>query len=172
MLDVLAKAEMEIRPLLDRAEDWHSIDVDYHDPRVERVWRQWGEHRISLHVIHPCKGNEDPLFHPHPWPSAMVVIDGVYEMTVGYSETQEPPAVACKMVASTSLGQRTCAFRYEMTEPHGWHAVRPLGGCCWTMMVSGRPWGRAPVEVPTKKLVPLEPVRVEEILDKFAFFFR
>lgn len=71
MFDVLEEVERAIPRLLWQ-EGWNSLDVDYHDPRVERVWRQWLDYRVSLHVIHPCQPSAS-LFHPHPWPSAMRV---------------------------------------------------------------------------------------------------
>ena len=52
---------------------WKTLDVDYHPPRVERVWMSFDDKRISLHVIHPCETN-DALVHPHPWESAMYVL--------------------------------------------------------------------------------------------------
>ena len=54
MFDVLMDAETVILELIEDAEGWNSLLVDYHPPVVERLWRQFGDHRIFLHRIHPC----------------------------------------------------------------------------------------------------------------------
>jgi len=158
MLAILHKAESLFPELLAK-DDWHSLDVDYHDPRVERVWRQWDEYRINLHVIHPCKASAS-LFHPHPWPSAMRVLQGTYEMEVGFGSGTKAPPIACKMISKGD-------FAYEMIHPDGWHSVRPIDDVCWSVMISGTPWGRDIEEKPTKTLNALSAKRVEEILTYF-----
>lgn len=163
MLDVLYKAEEELSVLLHRdniLEGWNSVNVNYHDPHVERVWRQWGEYRISLHCIHPCEPSKS-LFHPHPWPSAMRILSGEYEMEVGYGKGVEVPPSACKIVLQPESV-------YEMTDPDGWHSVRPLNGPCWTVMVSGKPWNRPMNEEPKHKLEPLSAERVAKMLAWFS----
>ena len=54
MLNVLHEIERALPELLrdPRAlTEWRSLDVDYEPPRVERVYRDVGAHRVSLHVI-------------------------------------------------------------------------------------------------------------------------
>ena len=158
MLNILHDIERELPTLLLSAEGWRSLDVDYHPPRVERVYRDHGSHRISLHVIHPC-GPEDALFHPHPWPSAMRVLSGDYEMTVGAGAGDTPPP----HVLTLRVGG---CFEYEMTHPDGWHRVRAIGVPAVTVMVSGPPWQRwSPGS--DAPLGPLSPQRVDEILSTF-----
>jgi len=149
MLAILAHAEMAMgglggpagRNLLDDPDGWNSLDVDYEPPRVERLWRPFqGDYRLYLHRIYPC---EKALFHPHPWPSAVKIMTGSYEMGVGYREPNkllvgeddgsEPPPVATTIIL-------TKGSTYEMINPHGWHWVRPLGGTSYSIMVTGRPW--------------------------------
>ena len=83
MLDVLEAVEQKLPELLRDEAGWNSLFIDYHPPTVERLWRTWGEYRVSLHRIHPCERGT-ALFHPHPWPSAMRILSGEYEMAVGY----------------------------------------------------------------------------------------
>src|SRR5205823_428108 len=91
MLDILHAAEKELPRLLASDDGWQSLRVDYHPPFVDRVFRDWSppgaaegaRYRISLHRIHPCAPAE-ALFHPHPWPSAMRIHSGTYEMGVGH----------------------------------------------------------------------------------------
>ncbi|HYT90670.1 MAG TPA: hypothetical protein VEL76_18325 [Gemmataceae bacterium] len=158
MLDILQAVEKELPRLLADEAGWKSVDVDYHPPRVERLWRPWGEYRIYLHRIHPCERGE-ALFHPHPWPSAMRILSGDYEMAVGYGKGEELPPVAALMIAAGD-------FRYEMTDPDAWHYVRPLGGPAMTLMVTGKPWDR-PAPRSTKPLQPLTDEQTKQIL---AFF--
>lgn len=118
--------------LADPSRDWRTVDVTYEDPHVERVWTQWGDLRVNLHRIHVC---EKPLFHPHPWPSAMVVCAGAYLMGVGHSEAGEEPREAARVCLERGSS-------YEMLDPHGWHWVKPLGPdpVAMTIMVTGKPW--------------------------------
>lgn len=134
MLDILARVKGELPELLIDADAWQSFYINYHPPTVERLWRQWGEYRVYLHKIYPCEP-EKALFHPHPWPSAMEVISGRYEMTIGYGEGNNPPPVAAKVVL-------VAGSTYEMTEINGWHAVRPLNKPSLSLMVTGPPWNR------------------------------
>jgi len=158
MLDVLHEIERRLPVMLASSEGWSSLDVDYHPPRVERVFRDDGAHRISLHVIHPCERHES-LFHPHPWPSAIRVLSGAYEMTVGAGKGESPPPEVLTVVAHEG-------FEYEMTHPDGWHRVRPIGAPSLSVMVTGRPWVRSSPrsEAP---LGPLSSERVDEILARF-----
>lgn len=143
---------------------WLSLDIDYEEPRVERLWRPFEvEYRVSLHCIHECKEGK-PLFHPHPWPSAMIVLGGTYEMNVGYGEGDIPPPVATTVTLASGSS-------YEMIEPNGWHSVNPQGET-WTLMVSGKPWGRTSPQS-TKPLNPLAPGRIVAMRQKFTeLFFR
>lgn len=158
MLSILSDVEKDLPQLVHRPEIWESLDIDYHPPRVERLWTPWREYRIYLHKIHPCEP-ADALFHPHPWPSAMRVCSGTYEMTVGYGKGQELPPVACRMIVRVGMApEASMAFWYEMTDPDAWHAVRPINAPCYTVMVTGKPWGR---EAP-KADHPLKPLSSEQ----------
>jgi len=137
MLDTLLRIEKALPKLIENRAAWHSLDVDYEPPRVERVWRDTEDEmgdtvRICLHRIHPC---ERALVHPHPWPSAMRVVHGRYEMKVGDGGVDD--------LAGTQ-GYHKCATlilhpgsAYEMVDPHAWHSVRPLGRCAYSLMIMG-----------------------------------
>lgn len=159
MLDILEQVLADAPNLL-QPEGWHSLDIDYHPPRVERCWKQWGEYRVSLHRIYPCKA-EDALFHPHPWPSAMVILKGQYEMGVGQGNSLDEVVVAAKLI----LG---AGSRYEMDHPQGWHYVRPLT-LTYTVMVTGYPWADAldSTEMPRKPMYPLDSFTREDMLSRF-----
>ncbi|MDP3727192.1 MAG: hypothetical protein Q8R35_00975 [bacterium] len=158
MLNALHEAEQRLPTLLRDGDAWQSVFVDYHPPFVERLWRQWGRYRIYLHHIHPC-GENEALFHPHPWPSAMRVLGGTYEMVLGFGAGEAPPPRFVRLV----LGPGS---EYEMIDPDGWHFVRPLAGPTMSLMVAGKPWDR-PSPKSDKLLDPLRPDAKAAIL---AFF--
>ena len=139
MLEHLTVVEGELPALLAEAESWKSLHIDYYPPVVERVWRPWRDLRLSLHRIHPC-GPGEALLHPHPWPSAVLIIAGEYEMGVTYGAGSSPPPLGARIVLGPGA-------RYDMTEPDAWHYVRPLGQPSLSIMITGTPWSRAmPVE--------------------------
>lgn len=158
MLKALEKVEKDLPMLLRDESGWNSVYVNYHPPYVERLWRQWGKYRLYLHRIHTCK-REKALFHPHPWPSAMHVLSGRYEMAVGYGKGKKKPPIVATIMASGD-------FRYEMTNPDGWHYVRPVGGVAMTVMVTGKPWNRSSPKS-TKILRPLNEEKKKEIINFF-----
>jgi hypothetical protein len=158
MLDVLANVEAVLPQLLQVERDWQSLYIDYHPPTVERLWTPWRDYRVYLHRIHPCE-REQALFHPHPWPSAMRVLEGDYEMAVGFGVGIETPPVAALMIAQGD-------FRYEMTHPDSWHYVRPLGRPTLSVMVTGKPWAR---DAPRNSR-PLQPLRQEQVAELLQLF--
>lgn len=134
MLELLALVRFALPELLIDSGAWNGFYIDYHPPTVERLWRQWGQYRVYLHRIHPCKP-EEALFHPHPWPSAVEIVSGKYEMTVGYGEDNTSPPVAAKIIFVEGSS-------YEMTDINAWHAVRPLDGSSTSLMIAGPRWNR------------------------------
>ncbi len=133
MLTILDSVEAALPGLLTDMDGWQTLDVDYEPPRVERLWRPIDDSiRVYLHRIHPC---ETALFHPHPWPSAVRVLSGSYEMDIGYGPGQQMPPLAARTIL-------TAGSRYEMVDPDSWHSVRPLGGPSLSIMVTGKPWSR------------------------------
>lgn len=162
----LHTAERLLPDLLDDRSHWKGLDVLYHAPRVERVWMQFagGPMRISLHVIHKA-GHDECLYHPHPWPSAMRIVHGGYEMGIGYGSGVEAPPEACRVIL-------TAGSEYEMANPDGWHFVCPTSPISLSLMVSGMPWNREmPVEPDKAELPPLSDERIHQILELFKTFY-
>lgn len=158
MMRGLLLAEEELPKLLAQPEKWQSLDINYEEPRVERVWHQWGEIRICLHRIHPVKTM--PFFHPHPWPSAMRILSGKYAMSVGYGVGHEEPPTAVQLILAPGS-------TYEMSEPNGWHSVQPISEPVMSLMVTGKPWGREMPKSDKIKLSSLNEDVVEEIMNFF-----
>lgn len=161
MLDKLFDIE-KILPKLLEQDIWNSVYVDYHKPYVKRLWTTLDIYRIYLHQIFPCN-KEDSLLHPHPWPSAMKVIQGTYEMGVGYSESEKEPVIASTLILPINS-------YYEMIEPHAWHYVRPLQQASFSLMITGTPWERKS----PKSTYPLRKLNLEEqniILNTFKQYY-
>jgi hypothetical protein len=165
MIDKLKQIEDKLMlELLSQPDIWQSLMIDYHPPIVERLWTQINKHRISLHFIHTCN-REDVLFHPHAWPSAMHVIEGGYEMGLGFGEgEEEPEKIATILVPHGNM-------YYDMTHIDGWHYVRPINSVCSTVMLSGEPWERkAPKS--DEPLKQLDSSRKSIMLEYFSNYYR
>jgi hypothetical protein len=158
MLETLEKLETtQMLALLNDRNGWKSVLVDYHKPFVERVWRAYGDHRINLHVIHPCDASES-LYHHHPWPSVMRVQKGHYEMGIGFGPIDAPTACLMRFKANVD-GE----FVYEMPHQDALHYVRAIDDVIHSVMLSGKPWGKdAPKS--TTPLRPLPDERIDHIL--------
>lgn len=171
MLEVLARAEEALPKLLLDGPGWHSLDVNYHPPHVERLWRPFeGDYRLFLHCIHPCEPTE-ALLHPHPWPSAMRVLSGAYRMLVGSGPGLTPPPVVLDTFVNV---QHNVMYRYVMDHPDGWHAVVPVGTQVFTVMITGKPWDRPiPKETTAVRgsLKPLDRMRAASLLTRFHCWY-
>jgi len=169
MLARLERALVALPQWLDDPGGWNTLDVNYHPPRVERLYRNFEDGRVFLHCIHPCEPDE-ALVHPHPWPSAMLVLSGTYRTRVGYAPgLQEPIMVYESMVTAWPKTD----YRYVMDHPDGWHAVMPEGGPVYTVMVTGPKWKRPqlPVtECAAGKLKGLPDERKEDLLRTFQLY--
>lgn len=165
MIYKLKQIEEKILPdLLNKPQEWKTLLVNYHPPIVERLWAQIGNYRVLLHFIHKCE-TKDALFHPHPWPSAMHVLNGKYEMGLGFGPGVVEPEKMC-----TLLLENGGAY-YDMTHIDGWHYVRPVEGVCATVMLIGKPWDREQIEV-TEKPKPFSEERKLIMLRFFSDYYK
>lgn len=147
---LLAQVEAELPKMLNDEDRWQDLVVTYHPPLVERLWTQYDdEHRVLLHRVHHVDDEHgDPLWHNHPWPSIVKVIQGSYTMMVGTWESgeQEPdPRFHFELVEG-------CV--YEMPDQFSWHDVNPLGGTSLSIMITGKPFKTmhmGPAVEPTEK---------------------
>lgn len=160
MLARLLTVEAALPALIADVDGWKSLDINYHPPRVERLYRDLDGVRVSLHRVWPC-APEAALIHPHPWPSAMRLIAGRYRMWIGYGAGLETPPLA-------ALVELAAGSRYVMEDPDQWHAVMPIDGPTLSVMVTGQPWERAMPVRPTTPLTPLAPSVVTALLGQFA----
>jgi hypothetical protein len=160
ILSKLAKLQAELAALLAKPEIWKSLLIDYRNPIVERLYCDWDDVRVSLHRIQPCT-EEEAFFHPHPWPSAILIVDGGYEMRVGYGAGIEAPANAMTLLLAPGS-------RYAMEDRDGWHAVRPLESPSYSIMINGKKWDRQMPDFPAEPLNPLSAETAENLLKTFS----
>ncbi|MDG1949355.1 MAG: hypothetical protein P8J32_00855 [bacterium] len=146
---------------LDDVEKWDSVDVDYHPPRVERLYTKIGSIRVCLHKIHPCDPKK-ALLHPHPWPASFKIYRGMYLSEVGSSVTAEPPKESVRVY----LGAGSMK---SMTNPDDWHYVAPIDEPVYSVMINGIPYENINpgVEKATKKLWPLSISEKTGLLKEF-----
>ena len=172
LLRDLARVEQKLPELIADSAGWQSLDINYEPPHVKRLWRDvvldpeddgLFHYRVCLHQILPCMA---ALFHPHPWPSAVKILSGRYEMGLGDSATEiEPPMIATLVLAAGSS--------YEMVHPDGWHSVRPLDEPSYSLMIMAAPFAtrHRGEKRPEGKLEPLSPTDAANLLGWFARFY-
>ena len=157
MLDLLNEALEELPDLIGRdGPEWNSLNIDYHCPIVKRIWINWREdYRINVHMIMPCSP-EEALWHPHSWPSAMLVLGGKYEMGIGQEIIKDKPWTSrIRRPSPVAKILMVPGSTYEMEDQGGWHYVAPIGPePVFTVMLTGQPFERRLTE-PERKLLKL-----------------
>lgn len=175
MIEQLKKAIEIIPHLLSTPEVWQSLIINRRKPHTYRAFLfpekfssapELDGTRICLHRFEPCE-EKDAFLHPHPWPSAMLILSGRYRMRIGASETNQignKPIIVLDEILSAG-----CV--YSMTEPRGWHAVQPLT-TCYSIMINGQPWAPSDVhgDAPTTKGKDLEKMDHEKLLSHLDMF--
>jgi hypothetical protein len=150
MIDTLLQAEKELPTLLQNEDIWRGLYADSERPHLMRLWCQWGENRINLHHFSHCRRGER-FWHGHPWKMAVRVLEGEYEMGVGYQDEFGVIKNIDLLMGSGSL--------YDMCDQYGRHYVRPVGDGAWTLMVTGPVvWSKQhlAVNTPSRDLTALE----------------
>ena len=127
MIETLLHIEQQIPLLLLDLSGWYSLLIDYEKRLVERLWIPYGKYRLYLHYIHPCSIDES-LYHPHPSPSAMKIVQGSYLQHIGLGAGATPPPVRQTIFMSAGSS-------YEMIHPDDCHAIAPLGQVLYSMIV-------------------------------------
>lgn len=152
---------------------FNTVFVNYEKPYVERMWFQLDEeHRVFLHHVLPCEPSE-ALYHPHPWPSIVQVLDagGGYEHGVGFQTDQQSLNVA-PPVSMLQYMEPGSVFSYEMPDPYTWHYVSVRDYGSWSLMVTGRPFNNASSRPPVPKMGPLSLETVKFNARTFSYLLR
>lgn len=107
-------------PNLIKNQEWDTLLINKYPPVIHRLSLKISEHRTLL--LHKLFNTEDELalMHSHSWSFACKVLQGGYEMGVGFSSDRSvvPRALMTSMVNSGDI--------YEMTSPDIWHYTKPL----------------------------------------------
>lgn len=166
-VDIQSMRELELAlpgMLLDK-DRWTSLNIDYHPPRVERLWTEYMGMRVHLHVIH--RTTEPCLLHKHRGPAVIKQVAGEYEMGVTYSETEVGPDAELPMLARFVVGAGTY---YEMPNTDALHYVRPLTKTSHSVMITRElfPEAKERKESLDRTLESLSETRVSQILREFT----
>jgi hypothetical protein len=135
MLAKLFESLKLLPPILNDRPAWDSLIVNRRKPYTYRVFTRLPDGlRLCLHKFDPCHTHE-AFAHPHPWPGAFIILQGMYKMQLGY---------ACGGRLDPNPSEvTTCIFTkhscYEIINPLTWHAVIPLQ-TTYTIMVNDEPW--------------------------------
>lgn len=128
--DLLPKLPALIK---DKNNTWDSLLIDKYPPVIHRVSLKFSEERtLLLHQLFNT-GSDHALMHSHSWPFACKVLEGGYEMGVGFSDdrSKPPTSVFTSFVKSGDI--------YEMLSPNVWHYTKPINGtqCSYSVMLIG-----------------------------------
>lgn len=170
MLKKLALVERNMVDILINS-NWKTLDIDYHPPYVQRVYTEWDGLRVMLHRFPTACGMGDALYHPHPWVSAMKVLEGEYIQNIGHEEydgNYNPYPVTDTTIVMKS------GSSYEMMNPKTWHRVIPQEET-YTLMITGGLFSSDKMskgnKKSDKKLEPLDINTKNKILSKFMKFY-
>lgn len=157
--DILHQAMQELPGMMEDSSRWQSKLVDYHPPKVERIYttehfRTRIAYRVSLHRIYGCP--TPALMHVHPWPSAVRIIRGSYIMESG--------KVNCCEYRRSLITRMVEGSEYEMRSKEDWHSVSPLNEPALTVMVTGIPFS-----IPHKSMAKQPQPGALRELDAFEF---
>jgi hypothetical protein len=168
MLAKLFESLKLLPPILNNRAAWDSLIVNRRKPYTYRVFTGLPNGlRLCLHKFDPCHTHE-AFAHPHPWPGAFIILQGMYRMQLGY-------ACGGRLDANPSE-VTTCIFAkhscYEIINPLTWHAVIPLQ-TTYTIMVNDEPWDTettAHKEVRTTRGKDLDKMPEPELLEHLGIF--
>lgn len=167
MLDVLQEVENGV--LAELLTDNSHREIEYYTwygrSFMERVLYRWGDYEIHLNKLLPIP-RESVVYHFHPWPCILKILDGEYEMGLGFGprRAKEPPI-------SGRFFNMMPGNVYEMPHRNGWHYVWPSKGPVKTLFICGpEDWRRRDDTFKrglnrNLKIHKLEEVKGEEILD-------
>jgi hypothetical protein len=127
---------------------WKSMYITYEYPHVQRLWKTFeNDARVYLHIIESIpekvrKSGVRPLFHPHPWPSAVMLMNGAYRMSMRNLWTTDDEIKRTILTEGSS---------YEMNHPADMHSVDPIDFEVMSLMVTGKPYDPPPKMFPAMK---------------------
>ena len=122
--------------LLKDKSKWQSLKICKFEPVIHRLFMQLEDGcTLILHKIFHCEESK-PFMHSHSWPFAVRIIDGGYDMSVGFSYSRH---CAPKPIYKTTVKS---GDTYEMLSPNIWHTtdVHKNNKCSYSIMIIGPRW--------------------------------
>jgi len=162
MLKKLDEAHCDLKLMLNNCR-WNGISIDFAPPKMIRLWASYNGIKACLHKIYPISADniEKPFLHPHPWPCAIKVLKGAYEMEMGHSTTLSPPLISIKFVVSADSS-------YEMLYKDIWHSVNPINDDpVYSIMLIGKKWDRKMLKKNTSSPRILNELEKECLINEF-----
>jgi len=103
--------------------NWDTLLINKYPPIIHRLSLKLSDTRtLLLHKLFNTK-DQKALMHSHSWKFACKVLQGSYEMGVGYSEDRDKPpnSIFTSFVNSGDI--------YEILSPNIWHYTKPAKDC-------------------------------------------
>lgn len=125
MINTLNEFLEKLPEHLQNREGWLSLNMNLHEPVIERIYKVIGNYRLCLNKIY--KSDAKLLFHNHSWPFAVKVFFGEYEMGTGISEDGTKPEITNVQVIGPGMS-------YNMTGTT-WHYTKPISDYTYSVMI-------------------------------------
>jgi hypothetical protein len=132
--ECLNKLCNDLPNLLKDKNKWKSLNICMFEPVIHRIYINLDNGcSLFLHRIFPCL-NSQPLMHSHSWPFVVHVIEGGYNMSIGFSTVRDSPPQP--IFKSTVKPGDT----YEMLSPDIWHTTHAINTDSYSIMLVGPRW--------------------------------
>lgn len=125
---------------------WKGAHVRFAKPYVNRIRFIFGDYRICLHEILPCRLDE-PMWHSHPWETTFRLVKGNQEVGLGRDHDREFHGQGYTLQPKTGAGENSPAIEkvkafnpgniYQMDAIDDWHYVLPLDKASYSIMING-----------------------------------
>ena len=133
MISDLETAILNLNHYLQDRDKWESLLIDRYPPTIHRLSLKIGDNRtLLLHKLFNCQGQK-AFMHSHSWSLACKVVEGGYEMGVGFSNDRNivPQATFTSIVKPGDV--------YEITNSNTWHYTKcaPETSHSYSIMIIG-----------------------------------
>ncbi len=94
----------------------------------------------------------------------MHILEGIYDMSLYYPDIDGNLKCVASLISEKD-------FYYEMMDRKAQHYVRPIGGICKTVMLTGKPIWKENDMITNKILIDLSEERKTEILNYYKEYY-
>ena len=174
LMQALLEVEADLPQLLEDESRWNTLDIDYHPPHVQRVWTEHNGYRVCLHRFPNSCNLNVALYHPHPWPSAIRIIEGGYVQSIGHETIIGNEEEYTIKVVTDAIVSMQSDDVYIMANPKAWHKVVPAIET-YSLMLMGPLFDKdemsEAISKPHKKLEQLSEDTKLFIIEKFKAYY-